>query len=367
MLVAQCTPGFQADTCPKTTDDALPAVLGLLPPGPAWSAANVEGTVQHHYWRSFANVLGYTYDRLCAYVDEFFCATVNESRDQWIEEYGLNDDCDPYGYNLCLKVAAEGGATCDYFVEMAALSGYAITCHDVSKDPEPIAGCYEVGCTPLGPTPVFLPIGTNIGYGQRGGCAFGEVVEHPFKDLWDASKSAQARNTCPVPGSNLGHGPDEGESCCFIVGWYEEPGVPDQGVADYCRAEDNVITFECPVAQRENDPTPGYTTNRTVGGYDDTRNYISWGLSYVWEVTVDIAASQAMIPSPPPVVGEPDTMSAAGCFMVGDTPLLPTGEIGGTPLCADVTTNPQQPNFVLCFLDRIKPAHTILNIKVLQP
>ncbi|KAH2144788.1 hypothetical protein KXW37_004023, partial [Aspergillus fumigatus] len=74
--------------CPQNTDDALPAVLGLMPPGPAWDGAAVEGTVQNSYWRAYANVLSYTYQRLCKYVDEFFCKTVNESLDQWIAEYG---------------------------------------------------------------------------------------------------------------------------------------------------------------------------------------------------------------------------------------------------------------------------------------
>ncbi|TNY10624.1 hypothetical protein EW662_21980, partial [Escherichia coli] len=77
-------------------------------------------------------MLSYTYQRLCKYVDEFFCKTVNESLDQWIAEYGLDDECDPYGHSLCIKVAAQGGATCDYFVQMAQLSGWSIACEDTT-------------------------------------------------------------------------------------------------------------------------------------------------------------------------------------------------------------------------------------------
>src|SRR5262245_57634042 len=112
-ILLSCPQGQQPNWCPQSTDDALTSVLGLLPQGPVFEGASVPGTVQNSYWRAFASVLAYFYSRTCAYVDEFFCATVNESRDQWIAEYALNDPCDPYGNNLCLKVAADGGATCE--------------------------------------------------------------------------------------------------------------------------------------------------------------------------------------------------------------------------------------------------------------
>eukprot|EP01032_Pedospumella_encystans_P037425 gene37425-42386_t len=40
------------------------------------------------------------------------------------------------------------------------------------------------------------------------------------------------------------------------------------------------------------------------------------------------------------------------------------GEIGGTPICNDNTVG-DTPTFVLCFLNRIKPAHTVLNVEIL--
>lgn len=348
--------------CPRTTDDALMGVQGLFPPGPAFHAVNVEGTVQYQYWRAFSNVLGWTYSRLCDYVDEFFCATVNESRDQWIAEYGLADDCDPYGGNLCLKVAAQGGATCDYFVQMMALSGYAITC-EVNTDPEPIAGCFEVGCTGLGPTPVFSKFGGNVGYGQIGTCDYGEVVHHPDPTVWEFGKGANA--ACVVPGSNLGNGPDTDESCCFICGWYE---VGERVVVEpdnFCTVQGHKITFDCPRIDpyRDHSPCPSYRT--MLRGMDATGNYSEWGNAYMWDVTVDSAASKALIaintPAPP---ADPPTTPEAGNFMVGASVGLPDGSGAcGTPLCVE-TVNPQSSEFVLCFLDRIKPAHTVLNVKV---
>lgn len=347
--------------CPRTIDEAMLGVQGLFPPGPAFHAVNIEGTTQYQYWRALADVLAYTYDRLCAYVDEFFCATVNESRDQWIEEYGLNDPCDPYGYNLCVKVAAQGGATCDAFVEMASLSGWVISCYDNSKDPEPIAGCFEIGCTPLGPTPTFNPRGSRLGYGQIGTCNYGEVVKHPEPEHWNTTKTYLA--SCTVPGSNLGEGPDTDESCCFIVGYYDMTPRTPVFTADFCRDQGNTITFECPRVNIPGDTNP-MPVPRETGVFDDTGNYSEWGNAFVWTVTVDTAASQS---SQAGQASTPNTdpSSQAGCLMAGNIQ-LPDGSLGGTPLCADVTAADQS-SFALCFLDRIKPAHTVLNVEVLQP
>lgn len=360
--------GLQEPWCPRTTDDALRGVQGLFPPGPAFHAVNIEGTVQYQYWRAFSNVLGWTYSRLCDYVDEFFCATVNESRDQWMAEFGMDAECDPYGGNLCLKVAAQGGATCDYFVQMAALSGYVITCNDLKNEPEPIAGCFEVGCTPLGPTPVYSKIGSNLGYGEIGLCSYGEIVHHPNPNKWESGKHAGA--DCPVPGSNLGFGPDTDESCCFICGWYELPQkTVDEVGPDYCQPLADKIEFECPRHNTIYDSSPCPSERTMLRGMDANGNYSEWGLADVWEVTVDVGASQALQasqqPAPP---ADPPTTSEAGNFMVGNLVGLPDGTGGcGTPLCTETTASQSVPTFALCFLDKLKPAHTVLNVKVTQP
>jgi uncharacterized protein YmfQ (DUF2313 family) len=355
----------QPDWCPQTTDDVLPSVLGLLPPGPAWDGAKVQGTVQNTYWRAYSNVLAYTYSRMCAYVDEFFCLTVNESRDQWIEEFGLDASCDPYGNNLCLKVAANGGATCAYFVQMAALSGYVITCNQLD-DNEPIAGCFEVGCTGLGPTPVFSKFGSNLGYGQIGVCFYGEVVQHPDPKHWENGKGLGS--TCLVPGSNLGQGPDTDESCCFICGWYEMPiPVVAAAVPDFCAPLPDVITFECPRRDVPSDTSPCPSYRTMLRGMDDNGNYSEWGNAYIWEVTLDAAASAALQTTTPPT-GVVGTTSQAGDFMVGNFVGLPDGTPGcGTPLCFGDTVDIGPNNIVLCFLDLLKPAHTVLHVKVTQP
>lgn len=360
-LLLSCPPGQQAILCPRATDDVLPSVLGLLPPGPAWDGAKVAGTVQNTYWRAYSNVLAYLYGRMCDFVDEFFCATVKESRDQWVAEYGLDDPCDPYGYNLCVKVAAEGGATCEYFVGIAAQAGWAISCYDNSKDAEPVAGCFQCGCTPLGPTPLYMPSGSRNGYGEIGACDYGEVVQHPDTQYWETTRTLLA--SCKVPGSNLGQGPDTDESCCFITGYYDFNPSVVYTAGDFCQAEGNTITFECPRVGVPADTNP-MPVPRQTGVFDDSGNYLEWGNAHVWTVTVDIAASQAATPSQP-TSADTDPSSQAGCFMAGNI-ILSDGSIGGTPLCADGTASPQA-SFALCFLDRIKPAHTQLNLKVIQP
>ena len=62
MGLIDCNDGLQPQSwCPKTTDEALPAVLGLLPKGPAWDAGRVPGLPPNQFWRSYAGLFAYTY------------------------------------------------------------------------------------------------------------------------------------------------------------------------------------------------------------------------------------------------------------------------------------------------------------------
>lgn len=133
--------------------------LDLLPPGRAWQnheevaefAGNVvadlgdyelggpigmgaEENVQQltrlqQYWAGYAEVSAFLHQRACALLEEFFCATTQEQRDEWAIDYGFPDPCEPW-LSLCEKVAAQGGATCAYLVQIAAASGWVIDCAD---------------------------------------------------------------------------------------------------------------------------------------------------------------------------------------------------------------------------------------------
>jgi hypothetical protein len=380
MTIDTCPSPLQDNWCPRTRDEVLPSVLGLLPPGPAWEAAQVSGTVQNQYWGALSSVLGYTYGRLCAYTDEFFCASINESMDQWAAEFGMGEECGPYANDLCVKVASQGGATCAYFTQVSLRSGWVVECHDISRDPEPIAGCFQVGCTPLGPTPVYNPYASALGYGQDSLCDYGEVVHHPDSTKWENGNTWDA--ICVVPGSNLGQGPndDADESCCFIVGYYPIEKPVTDIVNDFCKPDDTIY-FECP----QNNPYEERFLRPqapTEGVFDDNHNYTEWGNAFVWQITVDLPASWSLQAANARAAAAADnaklvsigaptlenyTSSEAGNLMAGNIPpstLNP--DYGGTPLCTG-SVEPVGPTYVLCFLNSIKPAHTTLIVKVIQP
>jgi uncharacterized protein YmfQ (DUF2313 family) len=97
-------------------------------------------TVMQQYWAAYASVLEYLHQRACALLEEMLCATTVDLRGEWGADYGFPDPCLPYD-TLCEKVRAEGGATCAYFVGLAARLGYAIECRDCGAGAE--AGCAE--------------------------------------------------------------------------------------------------------------------------------------------------------------------------------------------------------------------------------
>ena len=129
----------------------------------AFVTTDVPGSVLGRYWLAFADVLAFVNSRLCDLRREFFCATHVETHDLWMAEYGLPDACDPYP-DLCAKVAAQGGTRCEYFTEVAARAGWAITCTETGpaeltitvdgdaspsyvggNNRRPMAGCLRAG------------------------------------------------------------------------------------------------------------------------------------------------------------------------------------------------------------------------------
>lgn len=329
-----CNDGTQAyKWCPVTTDEVLPSILGLLPSGPAWEGARQLGTVMNQFWRSISNLTAWSYKRLQDFWAEMYCNTAYESLDQWRLDYGLPDDCDVYGYNLCAKVTAVGGQSCDIYVELARLNGWAIACENVSI-PEPVAGCFQIGCTPLGQTPVYNG-GASVGFGDLCLCEYDEVTQHPEPQYWEQDKTNLAY--CAVPGSNLGLSSGS-PGCCFIVGYYEQPSrsqTPTRN--DACVGEsDRTIYFPTPAVHRLSLEYPTCDTNG---------NYTSFGQAHVWRVTVDIVKSRAL----QGVEYKSTPISNAGNFVAGCTSLC----------------GPEQLS-IECLLERVKPAHTVLSIQVIQ-
>lgn len=141
---APCGASAATDICP-TLEDCHAQILAALPRGRAWDTP--FGSVRWRFFRAFAEMVAWANERICAARDEFFCASMNETADVWAATYGFPDGCDPYA-RVCDKVAAVGGQTCAYLVEMAARAGYSIECVDLHGAE---ADCAEAGCGEAAP------------------------------------------------------------------------------------------------------------------------------------------------------------------------------------------------------------------------
>lgn len=147
-LPAPIAPGCGAaashDICP-TLDECHAQILAMLPRGRAWRAE--PGGVRWRFFRAIAAVVAFANDALCAFADEMFCATTRDLEGPWRASYGLPDACDPY-LRLCDKVAAIGGQTCAYLIDMSARPGFSVDCVDLHGAE---AGCSEAGCAEAHP------------------------------------------------------------------------------------------------------------------------------------------------------------------------------------------------------------------------
>jgi uncharacterized protein YmfQ (DUF2313 family) len=342
--------GLQGNFCPTTVDEALPAILGLLPEGPAWDAAHQPGTMQNSFWRGVAGIVAYVNKRMCDWENELFPDTATETHDQWAYDFGLGDDCDPWGTNLVAKVTAQGGQDCATFVRLAREMNWVIECDDIANEPECVVGCFECGCTMLGPTPVLFELGSNVGCGFLGDCNFGSVVDHPQPEFWNNALTSKA--DCRVPGSNLGYGPDADEGCCMICGYYEWPDEADTIETSYCTTVEDTIYFDCPTPSRQVglDTTGCDQTTNTHIVLDSTGNYSEWGNAFVWRVIVDMEASRAL----------------QGLSQVAplDENVFNAGNIQAGCSFVDTDVNPLIP--LTCFLQKYKPAHTELFVEMIN-
>lgn len=104
-------------------------------------------TGMQRYWLACAEVHEYLHKRACALIEEMFCSTTTEMRDEWGVDYGYPDDCEPYD-TLCEKVVAIGGSTCAYLAGLAARLGYTVEC---TECPSATArsDCLEADLDPL--------------------------------------------------------------------------------------------------------------------------------------------------------------------------------------------------------------------------
>lgn len=154
--------------CP-TLQESINATLALLPRGRAWGrefalpekfldpafqfnafqndafeAVLRAGSTIYRFFAAFGAVRNYLETQLCALRLEFWCATQTETRDLWMKEYGLPDDCDPFP-DLCTKVAALGGTRCEYFNSVVSRLGWTVDCVDATLACGSHMGCAYAG------------------------------------------------------------------------------------------------------------------------------------------------------------------------------------------------------------------------------
>jgi len=144
--MTKCPTTPASDDICLTQAQTLDQLIKLLPRGRAWRTDS-DAPVRRAVLNAIASIYAYFEERLCALRLEFFCATQSETKAIWMEQYGLPDACDPYP-DLCAKVAAYGGATCDYYQEIAANAGWSIACVDI--DCGPLTGRARAGCAKAG-------------------------------------------------------------------------------------------------------------------------------------------------------------------------------------------------------------------------
>lgn len=130
--MSECQTDWLAPLRCPTFAEVLAAALALLPRGRAWQSN--EGGAQSssilwRFWAAVADVYTFLNQRFCALRLEFWCASESETNDLWLAEYGLPNACDPYP-DLCTKVAALGGARCEFYGMIAARAGWSISCNN---------------------------------------------------------------------------------------------------------------------------------------------------------------------------------------------------------------------------------------------
>jgi hypothetical protein len=150
-----CTDARPAPLRCPTLDESIGATVALLPSGRAWPVNDGGGLLaRYRAWLAalaavpsrdawpagyvqagLLSVIGaarhFIESRVCALLQEFWCATQSETRAEWMNEYGLPDDCDPFP-DLCTKAAARGGSRCDYFNSIIARLGWRAECFEAS-------------------------------------------------------------------------------------------------------------------------------------------------------------------------------------------------------------------------------------------
>jgi uncharacterized protein YmfQ (DUF2313 family) len=121
--------------CGLTADDFHTLLMDLLPVGAAWP--RLPDTVLWNFWFVPADVYAAVHASDCHLLDEAWpCETAVDLLPDWERVVGLPDVCtvaywpvpiDQQRLLICAKLAARGGQSRQYFIDLAASYGFTIT------------------------------------------------------------------------------------------------------------------------------------------------------------------------------------------------------------------------------------------------
>jgi uncharacterized protein YmfQ (DUF2313 family) len=119
--------------CDLTVDDWTRTLVDLLPRGAVWPRD--PATVLWRFWMAIADEMMAIQRRDCDLLAESYPCGAVELLPDWERVLGLPDECtDQQDWPLtsrqafvCAKLAAQGGASRNYFIELAAAYGYTIS------------------------------------------------------------------------------------------------------------------------------------------------------------------------------------------------------------------------------------------------
>jgi uncharacterized protein YmfQ (DUF2313 family) len=191
-LEATSSPAVAA-LCGLTVDDWLRAFVDLLPTGPVWPR-DLETTLVQFFGapaEEMVRVLG----RDCDLLDEAYpCGGDSELLPEWERLLGLPDECTqdiadewPIAMRqavVCAKLAAQGGQTIAYYIELAAIYGFTIT---ITEHTAWIMGCTSFCDARVGTSPHWWTVS----------CA-GLPVSHQTVGCWRLGEPM-----CVVQGSDV--------------------------------------------------------------------------------------------------------------------------------------------------------------------
>jgi uncharacterized protein YmfQ (DUF2313 family) len=150
------TPTEAAALCVLSVEEWTRTLLDLLPRGIVWPRE--PGTTQEAFWTAIADAMVAIQTRDCDLAAEAYPCGAVELLPEWEHELGLPDECTQGEWTIaqrqqfvCAKLAAQGGQSRAYFLELAALYGFQISI----KEHWP----WVMGCTTFCDVRLGVPVG----------------------------------------------------------------------------------------------------------------------------------------------------------------------------------------------------------------